>query len=92
MGKCYTYHNTDTDGTSLCLQVPKWGTSNENKAIKELGKGNSMVVLTVDKGVTIVVMDKHNYLSMAQDVLADRDTYQPISGDPTTRLKTCTNP
>ena len=35
--------------------------------------------------VAMVVTDKQNYLSKAQDLLADRDTYKPISGDPTTR-------
>ena len=32
-------------------------------------------------------MDKHDYISKAQDLLIDRDTYKPISGDPAARLK-----
>ena len=32
-------------------------------------------------------MDRHDNLSKDQDLLADKGTYKPISGDPTTRLK-----
>ena len=36
-----------------------------------------------DKGVAMVVLDKLEYLNKAPDLSADKDTYRPFSGDPT---------
>ena len=35
----------------------------------------------------MVMLDKQDYLNKAQDLLADKETYIFISGDPTNRLK-----
>ena len=59
----------------------------ETKAIKELKSDSSRVILTVDKGVAMVVMDKQDYLNKAQKLLLNTDTYKPIHKDPTSRLK-----
>ena len=56
-------------------------------ALKELREDKSRVILTVDKEVPMSVVDKQDYLNKAQDLLADKDTYTPISGDPITRHK-----
>ena len=40
-----------------------------------------------DKGVAMVVVDKHDYLNKTQELLTDRDTYRTIPGDPTNREK-----
>ena len=50
----------------------------ETKAIKEPRDDSFRVILTVDKGVTMVVMDKQDYHNKAQKPLADTDTYEPI--------------
>ena len=38
------------------------------------------VILTVHKGVAMVVLDKHDYLNKVQDLLEGRYAYQPILG------------
>ena len=37
----------------------------------------------------MVVLDKHAYINKAQDLLAGKDTYRPITGDPATKQKKC---
>ena len=37
-------------------------TKEEHKALKELGDDNTRVVLTADKGVCLVVMDREEYI------------------------------
>ena len=39
----------------------------------------------VDKGVTMVVMDRQDYIDKAQKLLAETDTYQHIPKDHTTK-------
>ena len=56
----------------------------KTSAIKEL---SSKVILTADKGVSMVVMDRQNYLNRVQKLLGDKDVYRPIPTDPTSRLK-----
>ena len=45
--------------------------------IKKL-KDHSWVVLTVDKGVTMVIMDREDYTDEAQSLLADTTTYRKV--------------
>ena len=52
----------------------------KTKAIKELREDKSRVILTVDKGVAVVVIDKKDYLGKTQDLIVDRNTCKPISG------------
>ena len=59
----------------------------EYKAIKELMKDQTRVVLTADKGVAMVVMDKKSYTDKALTLLTDTIIYNTISRDPTTRLR-----
>ena len=59
----------------------------EHRAIKELGEHLSRVVLTADKGVALVVMDKQDYMDKALSLLTDTNTYRTINKDPTTKLK-----
>ena len=46
----------------------------EYKAVRELKEDQSRVVLTADKGVAMVVMDRENYTDKAQLFLADTNT------------------
>ena len=59
----------------------------EAKALAELRRHQTRVILTADKGVALVVLDKDNYISKAQDLLKDAKTYKEISSDPRNKLK-----
>ena len=62
-------------------------TVEEHRAIKELREDQSRVVLTADKGVAMVVMQKWDYRDKALTLQTDTSTYRIINKDPTTRLK-----
>ena len=53
-----------------------------HKALTELKQDNSKVVLTVDKGVAMVIMDQQDYLNKAQALLQDTNTYKVLPKDP----------
>ena len=57
----------------------------EYKALNEL-KDNSRMILTRDKGVALVVMDKADYTKKAEELL-NKPTYKKIPEDPTSRQK-----
>ena len=58
----------------------------EYKALNELKKDNSRMILTIDKGVALVVMDKADYTKKAEELL-NKPTYRKIPEDPTSRQK-----
>ena len=60
----------------------------EVQALVELKRDSSKVILTADKGVALVIMDKPDYNTKAQELLNDRKTYKEINTDPTNKLKT----
>ena len=62
-------------------------TKQEIQALAELRKDQSRVILTADKGVAIVIMDKENYQEKAKALLEDQGTYKALKTDPTGRLK-----
>ena len=49
----------------------------EREAIKTLKEDNTHVVLTADKGVAMVVMDKSSYIDKCMALLQDTNVYQP---------------
>ena len=49
----------------------------EREAIKTLKEDNTHVVLTADKGVAMVVMDKSSYIEKCMALLQDTNVYQP---------------
>ena len=57
------------------------------KALTQLKQDTSRVVLTVDKGVAMVIMDKEDYTNKAQALLQDNNTYKVLKKDPTSHLK-----
>ena len=59
----------------------------EFKVIKELREDHSRVVLIVDKGVAMVIMDKKDYTNKALCLLSDSNTYRTISKDTTNKPK-----
>ena len=61
-------------------------TRGERRAIVELKKDKSRMILTADKGVALVVLNTEDYLKKAEDLL-NQNTYRALTSDPTMRLK-----
>ena len=58
-------------------------TTAQCRALTQLKKDSNRVVLTTDKGVTMVVMDLQDYNNKAQTLLQDTNTYKVLPKDPT---------
>ena len=58
----------------------------EQRALSKLKKDDTRVILTADKGVCLVVMDKEEYIGKAEELLREK-TYKIIPIDPTNRQK-----
>ena len=70
-------------------QEPKRNiTKQEVQALVELKKDQSRVIITADKGVAIVIIDKEDYQEKAKALLDDKGTYKTLKTDPTNRMKT----
>ena len=61
-------------------------TREEQKTLRELKEDNTRVVLTADKGVCVVVLDREEYIRKAEDLL-NQYAYKIIPADPTTKQK-----
>ena len=57
------------------------------RALTQLKQDNTRVVLTVDKGVAMVIMDQQDCNNKAQALLQDTNTYKVLNKDPTPQLK-----
>ena len=69
------------------IQAPKHNiTGEERKAIDELRKDKTRMILAMDKGVSIVAMDRDEYNRKAEDIL-HQPAYRPIPNDPTNKYK-----
>ena len=62
-------------------------TKQEVQALAELKKDQSRVILTADKGVAIVILDKEDYIRKARSLLEDQGTYRSLKSDPTNKMK-----
>ena len=58
----------------------------EHKAVAELRRDNTRIILTADKGVSLVVMNKEEYVKKAEELLKET-TYRTIPNDPTNKYK-----
>jgi len=58
-------------------------TKDERKALSELTKDDSVVVVPADKGKCVVVLNKSDYDSKCSDLLKDTKTYKPVGYNPT---------
>ena len=45
------------------------------------------IILTADKGVALIVMDKNDYIKKMRELLEDTNTYRPLNMDPTIKQK-----
>ena len=61
-------------------------TKAQNLAIRELKRDKDHIVLTADKGVAMVIMDRQDYISKANKLLS-QNTYKTIQQDPTNSIK-----
>ena len=61
-------------------------TKAQNSALRELKKDRDRIVLTADKGVAMVIMDRQDYISKANNLLS-QNTYRSIPQDPTNTIK-----
>ena len=61
-------------------------TKAQNIALRELKRDQDRIVLTADKGVAMVVMDKQDYINKANQLL-NQNTYKVIPKDPTNTIK-----
>ena len=61
-------------------------TKAQNIALRELKKDRDLIVLTADKGVAMVIMDRQDYISKVNTLL-NQNTYRSISQDPTNTIK-----
>ena len=62
-------------------------TREERKAIDELRRDKNKMILTADKGVSMVVMDREDYNQKAEALLQE-SAYRPIPNDATNKYKT----
>ena len=61
-------------------------TKEELKALNELKKDQKRIILTTDKGVALVVMNKTDYINKSEELL-NITTYKRIPEDPTNKQK-----
>ena len=61
-------------------------TKEEFKALQELKRDKDRLILTADKGVALVVMNRANYIKKSEELL-NTNTYQKIPEDPTKNKK-----
>ena len=52
-------------------------------ALKSLRDNEKIIISKADKGDAVVIMDVEHYTKLAWEHLSDRDTYCPLSADPT---------
>ena len=82
-GKDCTEIYQKTKGSSTTLQGQEGGplhniTKQEKEAIKTLREDSSWVVLTADKGVALVVMDKSQYIEKCMALLQWHQNLQTL--------------
>ena len=58
----------------------------EEKATQELRNDQGKIILTTDKGVAMVVLEKEDYIRKSEDLLK-QNTYRELAADPTNKYK-----
>ena len=77
----------DINGLCRRAQAPKCNlTMEERKVLTELKRDKDRIVLTADKGVTMVVLDRQGYIEKAKNLLT-QPAYMTFDRDPTNKLK-----
>ena len=74
-----------TEEIFMNIQPPKPNIRKEEaKAIQDLKRDKERIVLTTDKGVSMVLMDKEDYIKKSEELL-HQPTYKELPSDPTTK-------
>ena len=81
-------HRTNINSLLRKAQVPKPNlTRQERLGLAQLKKDEDSIILTTDKGVAMVVMDREDYITKAEALLSQpayrslpRDLYKPNEG------------
>ena len=61
-------------------------TKEQSIALNNLSKDDSICILPADKGRSVVVLDKQDYVNKAQTLLSDTSTYRVLEKDPTSKF------
>ena len=61
-------------------------TKAHNSALRELKRDRDDIVLTADKGVAMLIMDRQDYINEANSLL-NQNTYRSIPRDPNNTIK-----
>ena len=68
------------------LEIPKDKynnlTSKERQVLHDLKNDKNNVIKGADKGSTVVVWDREDYIKEAEKQLGDSDVYEEVPGDP----------
>ena len=56
-------------------------TKSEHLALENLRKDKDHIIVTADKGVALVVLDKTEYITKCEALLQDNSVYQHLSKD-----------
>ena len=67
-------------------KIPHNLSPEERRALRELKCNNDLVINKADKGSTIVVQNKTDYIIDALEHLSDSATYKELNGDPTSSI------
>jgi len=70
-----------------CLPSHNNITKEEKKALRDIKKDNSRVIMKADKGNCFVIMDRDEYENKMESLLADRNTYELITRSPFSRIE-----
>lgn len=65
------------------IYVPPNLTPSERKVLRELKNDKDLIINKADKGSTIVVQNRTDYINAALEYLYDPNTYMELDGDPT---------
>ena len=68
---------------NICLQNQE----KKYKALQNLKKDTSRVIMKADKGNCFVVLDREDYDNKMESLLADRNTYELITSSPFRRIE-----
>ena len=78
---------TDINALLRKTKIPKSNLTKEERiAISQLKKDKDRLVLTADKGVVLVIMDKQDYINKAETLLA-QPAYKTLPRDLTNKIK-----
>jgi hypothetical protein len=82
-------HALRVEATKLCPQraVPRNLSARQQRALRDLSSNENLVIKKADKGSTIVVLDRKDYIEKGIAHLSDKDTYKELETDTTKEVE-----